>query len=110
MELQTDTVTLESGLTVSYKFKDTLTTVVAVYSLSCIPLFSNPVDCSPLGSSVHGISQAKKNWSGLPFPSPGDLLHPGFEPESPVLVGGFLTTEVPRKPTLIIQPSNFTAK
>ena len=25
------------------------------------------------GSSVHGISQARIYWSGLPFPSPGDL-------------------------------------
>ena len=23
-------------------------------------------------------------WSGLPFPTPGDLPHPGFEPMSPV--------------------------
>ena len=31
-------------------------------------------------------------WSGLPFPSPGDLPHPGTEPASPALVGGFFTT------------------
>ena len=24
-------------------------------------------------------------WSGLPFPSPGDLLNPGIEPKSPTL-------------------------
>ena len=24
-------------------------------------------------------------WSGLPFPSPGDLPHPGIEPGSPAL-------------------------
>jgi len=28
-------------------------------------------------------------WSGLPFPSPGDLLDPGIEPTSPALAGGF---------------------
>ena len=28
----------------------------------------NAMDCSPPGSSVHGILQAY--WSGLPFPSP----------------------------------------
>ena len=27
----------------------------------------------------------KKYWSGLPFPSPGDVPDPGIEPESPVL-------------------------
>ena len=32
-------------------------------------------------------------WKGLPFPSPGDLPHPGIEPVSPVLAGRSLTTE-----------------
>ena len=32
-------------------------------------------------------------WSGLLFPTPGDLPDPGIEPESPALVGGFFTTE-----------------
>ena len=31
-------------------------------------------------------------WSGLPFPSPGDLLDPGIEPASPVMADGFFTT------------------
>ena len=33
-------------------------------------------------------------WSGLPFPSPGDLLNPGIEPGSPTLAGGFFTTDM----------------
>ena len=44
----------------------------------------NPADCSPPGSSVHGISQGQKYWSGLPFPPPADLPNPGIEPVSPV--------------------------
>ena len=28
-------------------------------------------------------------WSGLPFPSPGDLPDPGVKPASPALTGGF---------------------
>ena len=36
-------------------------------------------------------------WSGLPFPSPDDLLNPGFEPASPALAGGFFTTEPPQR-------------
>ena len=36
-------------------------------------------------------------WSGLPFPSPGDLPHPGVEPTSPALAGRFFTTEPPGK-------------
>ena len=37
----------------------------------------------------------KEYWSGLPFPSPGDLLNPGMEPTflaTPALAGGFFTT------------------
>ena len=30
-------------------------------------------------------------WSGLPFPSPGDLPDLGIEPGTPVLAGGFFT-------------------
>ena len=33
-------------------------------------------------------------WSGLPFPSPGDLLDPGFEPRSPALQADSLLTEL----------------
>ena len=36
-------------------------------------------------------------WSGLPFPSPGDLCHPGIEPASPALAGGLFTAEPPEK-------------
>ena len=32
-------------------------------------------------------------WSGLSYPSPGDLPDPGIEPVAPALAGGFLTTE-----------------
>ena len=34
-------------------------------------------------------------YSGLPFPSPGDLPYPGIEPMSLALAGGFYTTELP---------------
>ena len=37
-------------------------------------------------------------WSGLPFPSPGDLPNPGFETMSPELAGGLFTTKPPGKP------------
>ena len=32
-------------------------------------------------------------WSGLPFPSPGDLSNPGIEPGSPALQADSLPTE-----------------
>ena len=34
-------------------------------------------------------------WSGLPFPSPGDLPDPGIEPRSPALQAGSLPSEPP---------------
>ena len=40
-------------------------------------------------------------WSGLPFPPPGHLPHPGTKPASPVapaLAGGFFITAPPGKP------------
>ena len=40
-------------------------------------------------------------WSGLPFPSPGDLPHSEIEPRSPALQEVSLPTELPGKPTRI---------
>ena len=37
-------------------------------------------------------------WSGLPFPSPGDLPDPGIEPRSPALQAEALTSEPPGSP------------
>ena len=37
-------------------------------------------------------------WSGLPFPPPGELLHPGTETVTPALAGGFFTLEPPGSP------------
>ena len=37
-------------------------------------------------------------WSGLPFPSPGDLPNPGIEPRSPALQAEALPSEPPGKP------------
>ena len=41
-------------------------------------------------------------WSGLPFPSPGDLTHPGIEPTSPGLTGGLFIAEPPGKPWMLL--------
>ena len=62
--------------------------------LSHVQLFCDPIDCSPPGSSAHGIFKAKY-WSGLPFSSPGNLRDPGIEPMSPSVAGRFFTTEPP---------------
>ena len=48
----------------------------------------NPMDCSPSGSSVHGISR-QEGQGRLPFPSPEDLPDSGIEPRSPAFAGRF---------------------
>ena len=35
----------------------------------------------------------QEDWSGLPFPPPGDLTDPGIKSVSPIFAGGFFTTE-----------------
>ena len=42
----------------------------------------------------------QESWSGLPFPSPGDLPYPGIEPRSPALQADSLVTELWRKPII----------
>ena len=59
----------------------------------------NPMGCSPLGSSVHGISQARV-LGGMPFPSPGDLPNSGIKPRSPALQADALSSEPPGKPLI----------
>ena len=67
-----------------------------VVTQSC-PTLCDPMDCSPPGSSVHGIFKVRiLEWE--PFPSPGDLLNPGIEPKSPTLQADSLPAEPPGKP------------
>ena len=55
------------------------------------------MDCSPSGSSLHGILQPKiLEW--LPCPPPGDLPNPGIEPRPPTLHVDSLPSEPPGKP------------
>ena len=56
------------------------------------------MDSRPTGSSVCGISQ-QEYWSGLPFPSLGDLPDPEIETMSPALQADSFTTEPPGKLT-----------
>ena len=43
-------------------------------------------------------------WSGLPFPSPGDLPNPGTEPRSPALHADALPSEPPGNAECIGKP------
>ena len=78
--------------------------VVVELSLSSVWLFVTPptVACqTPLSM----IFSRQEYWSGLPFPSPGDLPDAGIEPTSSALAGRLFTTEPTRKP-LHIRYSN----
>ena len=55
-----------------------------VKSLSRVQLFATPWTVAHQASPSMGFSR-QEYWSGLPFPSPGDLPDPGTEPGSPVL-------------------------
>ena len=68
--------------------------------ISCILLFATPWTVAHQAPLSMEFSR-QEYWSGLPFPTPGDLPDPGIKPtslESPVLAGGFFTTEPLRKP------------
>ena len=45
-------------------------------------------------------------WSGLPFPSPGDLPNPGIKPRSPALQADALPSEPPGKPNPLLPIAN----
>ena len=68
----------------------------AMHRCSIMPTLWDPMDCSPPGFSVPGISQ-QEYWSRVPFPSPEDLPDPGIESRSPELQPGFL----PSKPLVL---------
>ena len=68
-----------------------------VKSLSRVRLFATPWTVAYEAPQSMGFSR-HEYWSGLPFPSPGDLPNPGIEPGSPALEADALTSEPPGKP------------
>ena len=71
---------------------------------SC-PTLCGPMDCSttppkvPLSMEFSG----QEYWSGLPFPSSGDLPDPGIEPGSPALQADSLLSEPPGWSQLLVR-------
>ena len=70
---------------------------VKVKLLSCVRLFATPWMVAYQAPLSIGFSR-QECWSRLPFPSPGDLPHPGIEPRSPTLQPDALLSEPPGKP------------
>ena len=62
--------------------------------LSRVQLFATPWTVAYHAPSSMRFSR-QEYWSGLPFPSPGNLPNPGIKPGSPALEADALTSEPP---------------
>ena len=62
--------------------------------LSRVRLFATPWTVAHQAPPSMEFSR-QEYWSGLPFPSPGDLPDPGIEPGSPALQADALPSEPP---------------
>ena len=71
-----------------------------VQPLSHVQLFEIPWTAILSTPLPIGFSR-QEYWSGLPFPHPGDLPHPGTESTSSALAGGFFTSESHGKPLVV---------
>ena len=79
--------------------------VVVVFS-GCLQLFLTPWTDSCQAPLSIGFPR-QEYWSGLLFPSPGDLSQPGMELASPALAGGFFTTEPSGKPNVVVSSIDY---
>ena len=79
---------------------------LCVRSFSCIQLFEAPWTIARQAPLSIGFTR-QEYWSGLPFPTLGDLPDPGNKPASlasPALAGRFFTTEPLGKPMPSLRP------
>ena len=79
-------------------------TCLLISSFLCVCVYSVMSDSVTLWTVAHQHRLSmefyrQESWSGLPFPSPGDLPNPGIEPMSPALQVDSLLSEPPRKPS-----------
>ena len=81
-----------------YCFMPYVCIFVGVESLICVSFVTPSTIAHQAPPSMEFSKQ--EYWSGLPFPSPGDLPDPGIEPGSPVLQADALPSEPPEKPLL----------
>ena len=83
------------------QFRNTLFGRKKVKSLSQVQLFVTLWTVAYQAPQSMGFSR-QEYWTGLPFPSPGDLPDPGIESGSPALEADVLTSEPPGKPQTMI--------
>ena len=65
------------------------------------------MDCSLQAPLCMGFSR-QEYWSGLPFPSPGDLPDPGIEPQFPTLQADLYCPSHQGSPVFVRKYSNVT--
>ena len=100
--------TLQNLLPGSFIKKGRLTLITCESKVNMLvaqlcPTLCNPMDCSLPGYLSMEFSR-QEYWSGLPFPSPGDLPHPGIKPRSLTLQADSLQSELPGKPKMGLLP------
>ena len=72
---------------------------VKVKLLSHVRLFVTPSPWTVAHQAPPSMGFSRQEyWSGLPFPSPGDLPYPGIEPRSPAFWADALSSKPPGKP------------
>ena len=81
------------------RISNILCLVVSSLLLNRVRLFATPWTVAHQAPPSMGFSR-QEYWSGLPFPSPGDLPEPGIEPASPAFQADALTFEPPGKHAL----------
>ena len=86
-------ILLKPGL---QNFEHYFTSMCEVKSLSRVRLFATLWTVAYQAPPSVGLFR-QEYWSGLPFPSPGDLPNPGIEPRSPTLQADALPSEPPGK-------------
>ena len=70
--------------------------VCVLSHFSCVLLFTTLWTVARQASLSMGFFR-QEYWSGLPFPTPGDLPDPRIKPTSPALAGGFFSIKPPGK-------------
>ena len=93
---------------VHFSLSGCLCLCVCVYSVAELcPTLCKPMDCSPLGSSVHGILPARiLEWVAMP--SSRESPWPRVQTHIFSIAGRFFTGELPGKPSLITDPHSFS--
>ena len=100
LECLLQTLTCSEVTSPSYRlFKIIIIIVVVVESISCVRFFVTPWTVACQAPLSMGFPR-QEYWSGLPFPSPGDLPDPGIKPGSPALQADSLPPELPGKQLL----------